>query len=413
MRIAPRSTTPPEPPPKRVAWNGAERGLLAVLAIAAMAISLLTAVSFGDPGTSPISRTPPAVLASSIPAGATDVPPRDPLVINASAGTLNEVALTSADGKPVAGTFSADRTRWTSATLAYAASYTATATGTDVDGSETKTLTLTFSTLKPGRTLAVESMRPKAGETVGVAMPISLYFSRPVVDRAAVESQLAVVPSVPTVGSWHWVGDDQVNWRPKEYWQSGTTVAVYSSLQGVDTGNGVYGGGNTVSTFAIGKDQRVIGDVTKHTLVMYENGVPINTLPASFGRSKFPTQYGVHVAFEKHPVKRMRSDTWAGGAQQGEPDYYDVEVPWAVRISANGEFVHVNASTVGQQGRANVSHGCVNLSPANGKMFYDWVQFGDPVEIIGSERPLTPKDGDILDWTIPWDQYTAGSALPA
>jgi lipoprotein-anchoring transpeptidase ErfK/SrfK len=175
----------------------------------------------------------------------------------------------------------------------------------------------------------------------------------------------------------------------------------------------VYGGGNTVSSFTIGKDQRAIGDVTKHTLVMYENGVPIHTLPASYGRPQYPTQYGVHVAFEKHPIKRMRSDTWAGGAQEGEPGYYDVEVPFAVRISANGEFVHVNASTVRQQGRVNVSHGCVNLSPANGKMFYDWVQFGDPVEIVGSERPLTPRDGDIQDWTIPWDQYTAGSALPS
>jgi hypothetical protein len=87
-------------------------------------------------------------------------------------------------------------------------------------------------------------------------------------------------------------------------------------------------------------------------------------------------------------------------------------VPWAVRISANGEFVHVNGATVGQQGRANVSHGCVNLSPANGKSFYDWVQIGDPVEITGSDRPLTPRDGDIQDWTIPWQQYTAGSALP-
>ncbi|MDD7967767.1 L,D-transpeptidase [Actinomycetospora sp. DW7H6] len=58
-----------------------------------------------------------------------------------------------------------------------------------------------------------------------------------------------------------------------------------------------------------------------------------------------------------------------------------------MRISNNGEFVHVNADTVRQQDRSNVSHGCVNLSPANGRFFYDWVQMGDPVEIVGSSRP--------------------------
>jgi lipoprotein-anchoring transpeptidase ErfK/SrfK len=106
----------------------------------------------------------------------------------------------------------------------------------------------------------------------------------------------------------------------------------------------------------------------------------------------------------------MRSDSW-GGPAEGTPGFYDEELPFAVRISNNGEFVHVNAASVSQQGRSNVSHGCANLSPANGEFFYHWVQMGDPVEIVGSKRPLTPADGDIADWTIPWDEYRQGSAL--
>jgi hypothetical protein len=35
---------------------------------------------------------------------------------------------------------------------------------------------------------------------------------------------------------------------------------------------------------------------------------------------------------------------------------------------------------------------------------------GDPVEIIGSSRQLTPRDGDYYDWTIPWVTWTAMSA---
>ena len=147
-----------------------------------------------------------------------------------------------------------------------------------------------------------------------------------------------------------------------------------------------------------------------HTLTLYADGKPVRTMPASFGRAKYPTQDGVHVAYEKHPTKRMRSDSW-GGPAKGEPGFYDQILPLAVRVSANGEFVHVNAETVRQQGRANVSHGCVNLSPENGKAFYEWVQIGDPVNIVGSGKPLTAAEGDISDWLIPWEQYADGSAL--
>ena len=148
-----------------------------------------------------------------------------------------------------------------------------------------------------------------------------------------------------------------------------------------------------------------------HTLVLYQDGQQLRSLPASYGRDIYPTQYGVHVAFEKHEVKRMRSDTW-GGPGEGQPGFYDQNLPLAVRISNNGEFVHVNPDSVSAQGRRNVSHGCVNLSPSNGEFFYNWVQMGDPVEIVGSSRPLTTRDGDIADWTIPWEEYRQGSALP-
>ncbi|WP_028925077.1 L,D-transpeptidase [Pseudonocardia acaciae] len=109
-------------------------------------------------------------------------------------------------------------------------------------------------------------------------------------------------------------------------------------------------------------------------------------------------------------VQRLQQESW-GGPEKGEDGYYDEVLPLAVRISNNGEFVHVNGATVGQQGRSNVSHGCVNLSPANGKVFYDWVQIGDPVNIVNSTRPLTKADGDIPDWLMSWEEYKAGSAL--
>jgi lipoprotein-anchoring transpeptidase ErfK/SrfK len=345
-----------------------------------------------------------------VPAGATGVAVSEPLVLSAVGGTLTTVTVTGTGGRPVPGTLSPDRTRWVSAPLAFDTPYTVAATGMGTEGRPIQPLATTFRTVRPARTLIVEAFRPTKGQVVGVAMPVSVYFNRPVRDKAAVERRLSVTPSVPTEGSFHWVGDDQVNWRPKDLWAAGTTVTVRAPLRGVDAGGGTVGASDTSSTFTVGRRQEAVGDAAAHTLTLFEDGRQKQVMPASFGRPMYPTQNGLHVAFEKHVSKRMRSESW-GGPSQGQPGFYDEVLPLAVRISANGEFVHVNGATVRQQGRSNVSHGCVNLSPANGRAFFDWVQIGDPVRIVNSSRELTPADGDISDWLVPWDRYTAGSAL--
>ncbi len=354
-------------------------------------------------------RAPVPLLRASVPAGAEAIGVAAPLVVSAVGGTLTTVTVTGG-GRPLPGTLSADRTRWTSRALSYNTLYTVTATGMGSEGRPIPALSSVFRTVKPARTLEVDAVRPGNGQTVGVAMPISIYFNHPVRDKAAVERRLAVVPTAPTEGSFNWVADDQVNWRPKEFWAPGTTVTVRSTLRGLDAGAGTFGAADEVSAFTVGRRQEAVGDVNRHTLTLFSDGKPVRTMPASFGRAQYPTQSGVHVAFEKHATKRMRSASW-GGPREGEPGFYDQVLPLAVRISANGEFVHVNGATVRDQGRRNVSHGCVNLSPANGRAFYDWVQIGDPVNIVGSAKPLTRGDGDISDWLVPWDRYTAGSAL--
>ncbi|GLZ49552.1 transpeptidase [Actinomycetospora sp. NBRC 106375] len=380
--------------------------IVVLLALAA----LLGGCAVGPTAVPAPPPAPPVALAASVAPGATDVAPAEPLVVSAAGGRLTSVTVTPTGAGPLAGTPDPTGTRWTSAALAYDTEYRVQAAGVGVDGRPGAPLDQTFRTVAPEQTLEIASTRPTDGQTVGVAMPISITFDAPVTDRAAVERRVSVRTSVPTEGSFHWMSDEQLNWRPKDYWRPGTQVTVDARLFGVDTGEGVFGAEDSSMSFTVGRDQRARGDVNAHTLVLYQDGRELQTMPASYGRPQYPTQYGIHVAFEKHEIKRMRSDTW-GGPAEGEPGFYDEDLPLAVRISNNGEFVHVNAATVRQQGRSNVSHGCVNLSPANGQMFFNWVQMGDPVEIVGSQRPLTPADGDIADWLIPWDQYRQGSAL--
>ena len=44
-----------------------------------------------------------------------------------------------------------------------------------------------------------------------------------------------------------------------------------------------------------------------------------------------------------------------------------------------GVYVHSAPWSVGSQGYANVSHGCINLSPDNAAWYFDTVRVGDPV----------------------------------
>ena len=63
-----------------------------------------------------------------------------------------------------------------------------------------------------------------------------------------------------------------------------------------------------------------------------------------------------------------------------------------------------------QQGKTNVSHGCVNVSLENGQWLYTWLKVGDPVVVKGTGRNNTPGNG-FTAWDMSWETFAAGSAL--
>ena len=181
-------------------------------------------------------------------------------------------------------------------------------------------------------------------------------------------------------------------------------MTVTAKLFGVDYGGGAFGRADVSSSFTIGRAQIVKADANSHRLVVMRDGKKVADYPASYGLASDPernTRSGVHVVSEKFTDKRMVS-------QQFD---YDLVEKWAVRMSNNGEFIHANPSTTGVQGSSNVTHGCINLSTDNAKAYYDTAIYGDPVEVTGTPVKLAARDGDIWDWTLSWDQWTALSAL--
>jgi len=359
----------------------------------------------GGGGGEQSSPTAPAATLAVVPAAnAAAVAPADPVKVTATGGTLTSVSVAGSGGA-VTGALNPDKTVWTSTDkLGFGARYTVSAVATNADGQKTTT-TSAFTTARATRTV-FPAVSPLNGMTVGVGMPIRVYFENPVTDRKAALARMKVTTSVPTVGAWRWFSATEVHWRPKTYWKPGTKVALDTDLRGVSLGAGTYGSVNADRhvAFTIGASHVSIADAKTHRMKVWINGKLTKDFPASLGKEvpgRF-THNGVHVVTDKKASMTMDSTTFGLALDAGG---YRVPVKFATRISNGGEFVHSAPWSVAQQGKENVSHGCVNLAPANAQWFYGISQPGDVVQVTGTPVPLTGKDTDIPDWTIPWSQW--------
>jgi lipoprotein-anchoring transpeptidase ErfK/SrfK len=324
----------------------------------------------------------------------------------ADSGRLRSVRVTGG-GKRLDGEEAADGRSWeSSGPLAPATRYRVVAEAVDDAGTPARRQS-SFTTLRPRAELRAAVM-PLDGETVGVGMPIGVWFSQPVADRAAVERRLQVSSSKPVTGAWHWFADNEVHYRPRTYWPSGSKVTLRARLAGTDAGRGVWGVADRTIRFTIGKRQISVVDVRTHRMKVTSGGRTLRVLPVSTGRARYPTTNGVHFVLEKNPVKLMDSSTV--GIPRNSPGGYYQRVNWSVRISNSGEFVHAAPWSTGAQGSANVSHGCVNLSTANAAWYFRLTRRGDVVEVRGS--PKRPGDSlGVADWNMSWSRWLAGSAL--
>jgi lipoprotein-anchoring transpeptidase ErfK/SrfK len=336
-------------------------------------------------------------------AGAKDVNPGSGITVTAvHGGTITKVTVKSSAGGPVTGSLSAGKTRWHSTyALPTGSSYKVTASGTD-SGGHPVTVTSSFRTRTPSDTFATEIYEGDDA-TYGVGMPIMLTFSRPITDKAAVERSLQITTSKPVIGAWYWDGSEQLDFRPRDYWPANTTVSFDGHFNGVEGAKGVYGVHDLTQSFSIGQSVIAVASASAHRTEIYVDGKPTYGWPISTGRTTMPTPDGTYLSVQKNNPVRMI------GGKKGTPGYYNELVNWAVRFTFSGDYYHSAPWSVVDQGTTNVSHGCVNLPPADAETFYQLAIPGDPMTIESS-----PKAGDWDDgwteWFLSWSQYLAGSA---
>lgn len=188
------------------------------------------------------------------------------------------------------------------------------------------------------------------------------------------EQAIHISSNPPVPGKFYWMSDSQVRWRPINFRPANTTVIIDPS--------------GTRSSFRTGESLVATIDDATHQMTVARNGVVEKTFPVSLGKAKYETKNGTYYVLGKFVDIVMDSSTC--GVPIDSAEGYELKVQDAVRIDNSGIFLHGAPWSVGDQGKRNVSHGCINLSPANAQWFYG--NFGsDPVVIQEHHRwPLRP-----------------------
>ncbi|WP_328555965.1 L,D-transpeptidase [Streptomyces sp. NBC_00358] len=343
------------------------------------------------------------------------VDPDKPLEITSESdsGRITDVTATDASGRYVAGELAADGSRWHSTSpLAAGAHYTVRVSTEDEDGAPgRKVIGFDTSTPRTKKLLNVE-FGPKAGK-YGVGQPITAELSAPVKDKAArtVVERALRVDSTPAVdGTWYWVDDKTLHYRPKDYWPVHATITAHSNLAGVRIGERLWGGDAKPVKITTGDRLIAMTDAATHSMTVYRDGQDIKEIPVTTGKPGFDTRNGVKVVLGKESLVRMRGTSI--GIAEGSSDSYDLEVRYATRVTWSGEYVHAAPWSTGSQGYANVSHGCTGMSTENAEWFFDTFNEGDIVKVVNSDGKTMDAFGNGFgDWNLGWKSWRAGSAL--
>lgn len=374
-----------------------------------MAVAGLAACGAG----SIVHKADPVAFTVNVKDHASDVVVSTLVEASVESGELQSVTLsgTAADGEnlTVPGELSSGTWR-AQERLEPGSSYRLRLTATDSDG-RAHTDERTFRTEALDLTHQVyPSVAPLNGETVGVGMPVIVLFDIPVSDRETFERHMAVTATPSVEGSWSWLNDREVHWRPQEFWAPGTQVHVALDLNSLPAGGGIYGQVDQDIDFTIGRSAVSTVNVASHTLTYTEDGQVVRKIPVTTGDARHRTRAGTKVIMELH--EKIDMDALSTGVDRESPDYYNIEdVQWAMRLTGSGEFLHAAPWSVGAQGRANVSHGCTGMSTANADWLFHHSMRGDIVVYINSPRPMESGNG-WTDWNVSWDEWLAGSALP-
>lgn len=248
------------------------------------------------------------------------------------------------------------------------------------------------------------------GGVYGVGMPIVAYFNRKVTDTSIFNQAATVtVNGAPAAGAWYWQRsgrDGQVleaHYRLRDYWPARAKIDVFMPVQGLPAGRGLAYENNLTLAIATGAANITTVDGNSKTMVVTSDGRTVMTLPVSLGKATTPTFSGVKVVMEKDRVERMI------GTDPADP--YDLQVPWSVRLTNSGEFVHAASWNGGNIGVRSTSNGCTNLTVTDAEKYFNFAQIGDVFTYTNTGGQAMPIWDGYGDWNVPWSTWLTGGAV--
>lgn len=276
----------------------------------------------------------------------------------------------------------------------------------------------------PKKTVRVTALE-NDGVTVGVGMPIVLYFSPAPTDSSAFTKAVQVtVNGAPAGGAWFWeqpTADEkktdtiEAHYRPKTYWPAHAQIHVGIPIGGLSAGDTkhnslVYSDKLTSLDFSTGAAH--VSTVNAGTLTMdvTSDGKPVKQIKVSLGAARTPTYSGVKVVMQKGEDDPKTGKLKPDGTVQMVGPGYNEPVQWSVRITESGEYVHA-APWNSNIGHISTSNGCTNLSTADAKWFYNFSRIGDVVQYQRTDGSLMPSWDGYGDWNLPWGVWARGGLL--
>ena len=378
-----------------------------------------------DPGNQPGESAPPAPqpepvsFTSNVEDGKGGVKVNTLVNVKASNGSLSTVALTyrgvTRQGKQIKGTvkggLSADRLSWTATErLEPSSTYTLTSTGKSVAGAAAteKSSFRTAQLTSDEETFA--SVTPATGQRgrASACRWCSPSTSRSK-DRGAFEKNLHVQSTPAQEGSWSWLSDTEVRYPPEELVEAGHQgegLGRHQRSRRRQRGLRSEGGRPPPSPSPEALITKI--NLKTHQAKVYINGKLVRTIPISAGKPGGSTRSGVKLIMDKRPMVRMTGVSI--GIDRGSSEDFALNVRYAMRITASGEYLHAAPWNSGRFGNRNGSHGCVGMSTSNAIWLYNRVRQGDPVITTGSNKGIEKGNG-YADWDISYAEFKKGSAI--
>jgi lipoprotein-anchoring transpeptidase ErfK/SrfK len=250
------------------------------------------------------------------------------------------------------------------------------------------------------------------GSTWGVGMPIIAYLSKSITDgKAFAEATKVTVDGAPAEGAWFFQKSAiykgyplEAHYRTAKYWPAHAEIHMDLPVQGLSAGPDLVFDNSLTLDMSTGPENISKIDGRTHRMVVTSDGKQKFDFGVSLGKASTPTFKGIKLVMEKNKVERMVGGTGT--------EHYDVKVPWSVRITNSGEFIHSASWNGGNIGIRSTSHGCTNLTESDAKKYYDFAKVGDPTEYVNTGGPTMPSWDGFGDWNVPWGQWQTGGTVP-